>query len=58
MIIKKYYTAAFNGTSKECLMKRCPEKEFKRKNNFVIKCCNKIGSCTTIYLSEKKGLIK
>jgi hypothetical protein len=58
MTIKKYFTDHISGISEECIMKRCAEKEFRRKDNFVTKCCNKIGSCTTKHIPEKKGLIK
>jgi hypothetical protein len=54
MIIKKYYIGIDSKELEECLMKRCAEKEFRRKNNFTIKCCCQIGTCITKYIKEKE----
>jgi hypothetical protein len=56
MIIKKYYIGIDNEKAEECLIKRCAEKEFRRKDNFIIKCCCRIGTCMTKYIKEKEVL--
>jgi hypothetical protein len=58
MIIKKYYIGIDSEKAEECTMKRCAEKEFRRKDNFTIKCCCKLGHCWTRYERGEKEMLK